>query len=260
MKWNGSLDMSYTGLGFSASTGSVYSKHQIDDISIVKYTAADTEAPVIALNGSPSMTIGQHTSFIDPGYTVTDNVDLNVPVTVVGAVYSNTLGTYTLTYSATDIAGNAAVPVIRTVVVTSPEVPVDMESPVITLIGGEQIVIEQGTTFVDPGYTVQDNMDTNLLPTVTGMVDLNTPGTYILRYNVTDSSGNEAIEVTRTVVVVDPDEILVTLEPGEDGIDIEDIISFLHAGGDLSGDDIIQSEEIRYLLSLIVPINMPLVD
>ena len=35
-------------------------------------------------------------------------------------------------------------------------------------------------------------------------VDVNTPGTYTITYNVTDSDGNAATTVTRTVTVVEP--------------------------------------------------------
>ncbi len=33
------------------------------------------------------------------------------------------------------------------------------------------------------------------------MVDVNTPGTYLVTYNVTDSNGNAAAQQTRTVFV-----------------------------------------------------------
>ena len=41
------------------------------------------------------------------------------------------------------------------------------------------------------------------LISASGSVDSNTPGTYVLSYDYTDSSGNAAITVTRTVIVVD---------------------------------------------------------
>ena len=46
-------------------------------------------------------------------------------------------------------------------------------------------------------------MDGNGTVTATGNVDTNTPGSYTLSYNFTDSGGNAAITVTRTVTVVD---------------------------------------------------------
>jgi hypothetical protein len=55
-------------------------------------------------------------------------------------------------------------------------------------------------------------------------VDSNKPGSYELKYDVKDSSGNEAVTVTRTVIVVDTispvitlvGEAIVTVEVGSD--------------------------------------------
>jgi hypothetical protein len=46
--------------------------------------------------------------FIDSGATATDNIDgdLTAKIIVTGAVDTSTAGVYTLTYSATDAAGN----------------------------------------------------------------------------------------------------------------------------------------------------------
>ena len=57
--------------------------------------------------------------------------------------------------------------------------------------------------FNDPGVTVIDSIDGNLVATVTGSVDVNTVGTYILKYGATDTSGNTATEVQRIVTVGD---------------------------------------------------------
>ena len=55
---------------------------------------------------------------------------------------------------------------------------------------------------------------------VTGEVNANKPGTYELRYNVKDSAGNEAVTITRTVVVVDTTSPVITLV-GEAVVTIE---------------------------------------
>jgi uncharacterized repeat protein (TIGR01451 family) len=89
----------------------------------------DTQIPTITLNGASSMTVECHTSFTDPGATATDACAGSVPVTASGSVNVNVPGTYTLTYNATDPAGNAATPVTRTVIV------VDTIAPTITLNG-----------------------------------------------------------------------------------------------------------------------------
>jgi uncharacterized protein (TIGR02145 family)/uncharacterized repeat protein (TIGR01451 family) len=77
--------------------------------------------------------------------------------------------------------------------------------PVITLNGDSVIEIYMGSTFVDPGATAYDEEDGDITNSiqVSGSVDTNTHGTYVLAYNVTDSDGNSAAVVVRTINVVD---------------------------------------------------------
>jgi len=79
----------------------------------------DSVPPVITLNGLNPMRVGQNESFTDPGARVTDNEDSERTIYGSGTVNPAVLGTYTLTYTASDVAGNAATPVTRTVVVGS---------------------------------------------------------------------------------------------------------------------------------------------
>ncbi|NDB96621.1 MAG: DUF5011 domain-containing protein, partial [Verrucomicrobia bacterium] len=50
-----------------------------------------------------------------PGATVTDNRDATRAINGTGSVNTAVVGIYTLTYTATDAAGNLAIPVTRTV-------------------------------------------------------------------------------------------------------------------------------------------------
>lgn len=77
--------------------------------------------------------------------------------------------------------------------------PQDTQPPVITLLGEATLMIEQGTTFVDPGATASDAVDGAVTVSVTGTVG-DTPGSYTLTYSATDRAGNQA-SLTRTVVV-----------------------------------------------------------
>jgi hypothetical protein len=54
-------------------------------------------------------------TYSDAGATATDDVDGTLTPTVTNAVDPSVIGTYTVTYAAVDSAGNAAVPVTRTV-------------------------------------------------------------------------------------------------------------------------------------------------
>jgi hypothetical protein len=79
--------------------------------------ANDALAPVITLSGDALVGVALNASYADAGATATDNVDTSVTVNSSGTVDTATVGTYTITYSATDVAGNAAVTKTRTVVV-----------------------------------------------------------------------------------------------------------------------------------------------
>ena len=154
---------------------------------------ADTTAPVITLNGLSSMTHEQATEFIDPGATVTDNVDSNLSISVDGEVNSDVAGEYTLTYSATDTAGNNA---SETRVVTVQ----DTISPVVTVLGELEVSINEGESWSDQGATAVDTVDGDVAVVVSGNVDSSTAGSYILTYTATDTAGNTG-SATRTVSV-----------------------------------------------------------
>lgn len=113
---------------------------------------ADSSPPIITLSGDANMTHEQGTTYSDPGAIATDVVGGNVDVVVSGAVDAAIAATYTLTYSASDNAGNSS-SVTRTVVVA------DTIAPEITLLGDAIVTIEQGTVFSDPGATATDSVD-----------------------------------------------------------------------------------------------------
>jgi hypothetical protein len=104
-----------------------------------------------------------------------------------------------LTYNVTDANGNAAVQVIRTVNV------VDTTVPVITLTGNATVTIEVGKTYTDQGTTALDNFDGDITSSIVEVstVETSIVGVYTVTYNVTDANGNSAVEVTRTVSIVD---------------------------------------------------------
>lgn len=88
----------------------------------------DKEAPIISLNGSDVITHERTEDFIDPGVTVTDNHDTDIKYDVdFGGFNKDIVGTYILTYSAKDEAGNVSNILTRTVEVK------DTKDPVITL-------------------------------------------------------------------------------------------------------------------------------
>ena len=70
----------------------------------------DKTSPVITLKGGETQTIYLNDIWKDPGYTAIDNCDSDITnkVETSGSVNSKKLGTYKITYSVTDEAGNKA--------------------------------------------------------------------------------------------------------------------------------------------------------
>lgn len=75
----------------------------------------DGTAPVITLVGEATVTLTVGDTYTEEG--VTANEDIRRPINKVGGVDANTAGTYTITYTAIDMAGNVSAPITRTVVV-----------------------------------------------------------------------------------------------------------------------------------------------
>ncbi|MBP1994665.1 S-layer homology domain-containing protein [Paenibacillus eucommiae] len=98
----------------AVSAGVMDSTGNPSSLSAEHAFTVDTVPPVITLSGDASVTLTAGTSFVDPGVTSTD-AEEDIRVTITGSVDHQVPGTYTLQYDATDRAGNAAVPVTRTV-------------------------------------------------------------------------------------------------------------------------------------------------
>jgi hypothetical protein len=75
---------------------------------------------------------------------------------------------------------------------------VDQTAPVVTLQGDNPVTLTVGDNYVEAGATTDDGS----IVDITGNVDTDTAGTYVLRYNSTDAAGNTALEVIRTVKVI----------------------------------------------------------
>lgn len=91
---------------------------------------ADTAAPVVTLSGPNPAYIGEGDSYADPGATANDNVDGDVTPAVTKSyddVDAGIAGTYSITWSATDTAGNTG-SATRTVIVRAQQsVPVPLD-------------------------------------------------------------------------------------------------------------------------------------
>ena len=123
------------GVFFTTATGTSFNLpegvYAADDVQVVQRVSGtdstparlaavtvDKVQPSINLHGAASVIVVAGDATYTELATVTDNVDASVELTIGGdAVDTNTPGTYMITYDATDVAGNIAMQVTRTVVV-----------------------------------------------------------------------------------------------------------------------------------------------
>ena len=157
----------------------------------------DTTPPVITLSGANPQTIELEAGYTELGATTNDDS----PVTVNSDEFVDVVGTSSIYYDSTDIAGNNATQVIRTVNV------VDTTPPVITLIGANPQTIELEAGYTELGATTNDDSPV----TVNSDEFVDVVGTSSIYYDSTDIAGNNATQVIRTVNVVDTTPPVITL-------------------------------------------------
>ncbi|MDY8134625.1 HYR domain-containing protein [Aquimarina sp. 2201CG5-10] len=138
---------------------------------------------------------------IDNGsYNFCGNLSLSLDKTSFTSV---DVGDNIVTLTATDPSGNIGQ-------CTATVTIVDPTPPIITLIGDNPQVITLGDGYTELGAVTNDG--SLIVIDVTDFIDA--PGSYTIRYNATDSSGNVADEVLRTVIVEDPnDTTSITIFP-----------------------------------------------
>ena len=179
----------------------------------VEVVVQDNEMPTIELNEGTNTAV-QNRPYTDPGATCVDNVDGMYPATTTDVVDTSQLGQQTITYTCEDSSGNNADPVTRTVTVE----PADETAPTITLNGESIVRIVRGSisAYDDPGAVCSDIVDGDRNILGVGTVDTNRAGTYTLTYTCTDSSGNPATSMTRTITVGLP-VVLTSIAKGNAG-------------------------------------------
>ena len=84
--------------------------------------------------------------------------------------------------------------------------------PVISLTGASTVYVEYNDTYIERGATFTDSYNVAGDAIVAGdRVDTSVLGSYTITYNATDSEGNIANEVTRTVIVRDTSNIILNI-------------------------------------------------
>ncbi|WOV93882.1 MAG: DUF5011 domain-containing protein [Candidatus Nitrosoabyssus spongiisocia] len=159
--------------------------------TVIISDAPDNTPPVITLIGNATVYVELDSSYSEQNAT-TDDGSL---VTIGGdTVNSSLVGNYTVTYDSVDSAGNNATQVNRLVTVR------DTTPPVITLNGASIITLSTNSTYNEQNATTDDGSPV----TIGGdTVNSSLAGNYTVTYDSADSSGNNAIQVNRIVIISD---------------------------------------------------------
>ena len=112
-------------------------------------------------------------------------------------IFTYAIGVYTVVLTATNVAGASAT--FEDIIIF-----LDVDIPLITLIGDSTMNVTLGDLFTDPGATALDEVDGDLTENIVvggNTVDTGVEGTYTITYDVSDTQGNAALQVERTVNV-----------------------------------------------------------
>jgi archaellum component FlaG (FlaF/FlaG flagellin family) len=143
------------------------------------------------------------------------------------ATHNNFTGGGTMTIdlsagAALDLAGNS-----NTVAATQFLIhhSTDVIPPLITLLGSNSQYMDRWTVYNELNATATDDRDGDISGSIvidSSAVNPAVAGSYSVTYNVQDTAGNAATEVTRTVVVVAPPSVLSYVINGDDTVTITD--------------------------------------
>lgn len=181
---------------FTASNGGAYSKN-------VTVTFTDATKPVITLLGTNPVSVEVGNPYVDAGATALDNVDGNITGNIITTglpVDTSAVGSTTVTYSVSDIAGNVALPVNRTVNIVDTTAPVIEAHSNITV----EATSSAGATVNYTSPATSDFVDGPGVATCSPISGTTFPiGTTVVTCNATDAHGNSAIATTFQVIVED---------------------------------------------------------
>ena len=218
--------------------------NSVDQVQTVVVSGNDNQAPVPDVASLPVVTDECEVTVVTPP-TATDNCSGTVTGTTTDPLTYTGAGTYTVHWTYTDAVGNTSTQ-NQTVVVT------DTHPPTIALVGPSSVTVECHTSFNDPGVTTEDNcVPKNVNVTITGLPNVDLPGTYTVTYTATDGGGNQA-SVQRTVIVQDTIKPVITLNGGD--MTVECHTSFADPGA--SASDTCDTN-VPVIVSGTVDINTP---
>lgn len=165
-----------------------------------KVNIVDTTRPVIRIVGKKLIEHESQTKFRNPGSkcsdsccAVTGKCKTRTTTRWVGKKFTDKdTGKYVMEYKCKDSSKLSKDSTVRRTWKV-----VDKRAPQITVVGKDSITLEASTTaeYTDAGATCSDYVDADLSKYVRisgDLVDYRTPGTYYIKYNCKDFSGNKA--------------------------------------------------------------------
>ncbi|MBM2818370.1 MAG: hypothetical protein HW410_52 [Nitrosarchaeum sp.] len=139
----------------------------------------DTTPPVITLVGSNPVSVQMNSTYLDAGATASDNRDGNITLSIitVNPVITSVLGSYTVTYNVSDLAGNAAAQVTRIVNVVDNTIPTISPTPLAGIYNSPQNVTLASSAPSIIYYTTNGTTPTTSSPVYNIPIPINTNST-----------------------------------------------------------------------------------
>lgn len=198
----GSYDITYSAIDSSENSAQIVVRTII---------VQDTTAPLLTLVGEEISYLNIGSEYIEQGVTCSDNYDTScIVITDSSLLDINIVGSYIITYQATDESENISEIISRNVIVK------DIIAPEISLVGTDILYIDTSSSYIDLGATCTDNYDTscNVIVNSSSVIP-NTPGTYTVTYSSIDLSDNVAIPLTRTIIIQDKENRKINMSTGD---------------------------------------------
>lgn len=190
---------------------------QLDQETLELLSSSRPSDPKIILKGENPAFVEVNTSYQESGYDVISigesGLEANVKIAA-DSLNVKELGNYRITYTVTNSKGLVG-QAVRQVVVR------DTTPPSIILNGNQNFNLERTESFNDPGASVTDNYDASdeLSLSISGEVNSDQVGTYPVKYQSVDSSGNVG-ELIRNVIVIDTRRPVVVIDQPTDGFQV----------------------------------------
>jgi len=186
-------------------------------LNITNYIPPDSTPPMITLTPPTIMTVEVDSTFTDPGYVATDDVDgdITFDVVVTGTVDTNVIGTYYLYYDVSDSSDNVADTITRIIHVVD-TTPPNIISPANQIFEATGLLTPLTSLDYDVA-SVTDNYDPSP-EIINDAPEEFTLGDTTITYTATDVRNNNATAIQIITVqdrteplLIAPDDITILL-------------------------------------------------